>query len=309
VTDPADAPERPPDVVVYGQIARDLVLVVDEAPRAGQSATVRRRLEMLGGKGANQAVALAQLGMRPALAAVTGDDAVATSLLEQANRDGVDTSAVVRRPGEDTALIVDVVDQDGRWHYLEEVPLGVRLNRGDVERTVSLLTTAPWVSVQLQQPPGAALAAARAAKETGCPVVLDGAPEGGEHRDDLLAHADVVRADAREARLLTETDIGEERMATCVAAMIMDHGPWLVALALGGAGNYFAWRGGDLLLPLEETPVADTTGAGDALTAALITALASGFEPERAARAAVRAAALTVGHPGGRPDLAGKVFS
>ena len=53
---------------MFGQIARDLVLVVDEAPGPGQSASVRERREMLGGKGANQAVALAQLGMRPVLA-------------------------------------------------------------------------------------------------------------------------------------------------------------------------------------------------------------------------------------------------
>jgi hypothetical protein len=60
----------------------------------------------------------------------------------------------------------DVVDQEGRWRYLEEVPMGVRLTRGDVERTAWLLTSAPWVSVQLQQPPGAARAAVRAAALT-----------------------------------------------------------------------------------------------------------------------------------------------
>jgi sugar/nucleoside kinase (ribokinase family) len=61
------------DVIVAGQIARDLVLVVDDVPGAGQSAAVRQRREMLGGKGANQAVALAQLGMRVALLGVVGD--------------------------------------------------------------------------------------------------------------------------------------------------------------------------------------------------------------------------------------------
>ena len=86
-----------PNVVVFGQLARDLVLVVDQVPAAGQSGRVRRRREMLGGKGANQAVALAQLGMRPALAAVAGDDQTGTRLIEQASKDGIDTSAVIRR--------------------------------------------------------------------------------------------------------------------------------------------------------------------------------------------------------------------
>jgi hypothetical protein len=65
---PARARRRP-DVIVFGQIARDLVLVVDAMPGARQSADVYQRRELLGGKGANQAVALAQLGMggRPSL--------------------------------------------------------------------------------------------------------------------------------------------------------------------------------------------------------------------------------------------------
>jgi ribokinase len=53
----------------------------------------------------------------------------------------------------------------------------------------------------------------------------------------------------------------------------------LVALAVEG-GNYFAWRGGDLLLPLTRTPVVDMTGAGDAFTAALIAGLARGYDQE-----------------------------
>jgi ribokinase len=65
--------------------------------------------------------------------------------------------------------------------------------------------------------------------------------------------------------------------------------------------QYFAWRDGDLLLPLTKTPVADTTGAGDAFAAALITGLARGYDEEGTARLAVAAAGATVGHPGGRP--------
>ena len=116
------AARRAPDVVVFGQIARDLVLVVDTMPGARQAADVYQRRELLGGKGANQAVALAQLGMRPALAGVVGEDQIAQRLLSQAQHDQVDTSAVLRRPGVRTALIVDIVDSSGQWRYLEDIP-------------------------------------------------------------------------------------------------------------------------------------------------------------------------------------------
>jgi ribokinase len=114
--------------------------------------------------------------------------------------------------------------------------------------------------------------------------VLDGAPADGRLRDELLAAADVVRADAREAGLLARTDIRDRGDAAKAAAEIRSHGPGLVALAVDD-GNYFAWRNGELLLPLTTTPVADTTGAGDAFTAGLIAGLARGYDQEKTARA------------------------
>ena len=48
--------------MVVGQTARDLVLQVERIPAAGSAAPATQRLEMLGGKGANQAVGLVQLG-------------------------------------------------------------------------------------------------------------------------------------------------------------------------------------------------------------------------------------------------------
>jgi ribokinase len=292
-----------PDVVVLGQLARDLVLVVDQVPGPGQSGAVQLRREMLGGKGANQAVALAQLGLRPALVAVAGDDAHAPQLLGQAELDGIDVSAVVRRPGTRTGLIVDVVDPAGTWRYLEDLPPYVLLTETDVVAAASLIATASWVSIQLQQPPDAVLAAARLAADTGAAVVLDGAPADGPHQAELLAAATVVRADAREASLLADSAIDSPADARRAATEILRRGPRLVALAVGDEGNYVAWPDGDVFVPLTRTTVVDTTGAGDAFTAALIAGLDRGYGEERAARLAIAAAGATVGHPGGRPSL------
>lgn len=62
---------------------------------------------MLGGKGANCAVAVTQLGTPVGLLAVAGDDDVGDRLLVRAGRDGVDTRHVVRRPDTATGLVVD----------------------------------------------------------------------------------------------------------------------------------------------------------------------------------------------------------
>ena len=75
----------------------------------------------------------------------------------------------------------------------------------------------------------------------------------------------------------------------------------MVVLGAGSEGNVVAWAEGEAVIPLADVEVVDTTGAGDAFTAGIVTALHRG--PEEAARWGSAAAARTVGHVGGRPRL------
>ncbi|SCG51066.1 ribokinase [Micromonospora echinaurantiaca] len=291
------------DVLVVGQVARDLVLLVDEVPPAGSTAPVRRRRELLGGKGANQAVALAQLGARVGLLGVVGDDEVGERLLARARADGVDVGPVVRRSGTPTGLIVDLVDRAARWRYLEDLPEPTLLAPEDVAGAADALRGARAVLVQLQQPPAAALAAARTARSAGRLVVLDGAPEDRAAADELLALADVLRADAREVGLLTGDEPTDADGGLAAGRKLLRRGPSLLAVEVAGAGNAFVWPDGEVFVPLSETPTVDDTGAGDAFVAALTLGLLRDEPRDRVARYAVAAAGATVGHPGGRPAL------
>jgi ribokinase len=289
--------------MVVGQAARDLVVVVDTVPGPNGTARVQQRREMLGGKGANQAVGLSQLGVRVGLVAVVGHDPVGSALLRQARADRVQVSRVTRRNGARTGLVVDVVSADGRWHYLEDLPGDVLLSEADVMAAADQLAAAQAVVIQLQQPPDATLAAARCARTAGRCVILDGAPADERHRDPLLALANVVRADPREAEQLTGTRLDTVEAARRAGRDLLRRGPHLAALAVRDVGNVFAWAGGELFIPHTDVKVVDSTGAGDAFTAALTAALLRGSDPPNAARHAVAAASATVVYPGGRPQL------
>jgi ribokinase len=343
---------------VVGQLARDLVLSVAELPEPGAAADAADRREQLGGKGANQAVALAQLGLRPKLVAVAGDDVIGDVLLDQARADGIDVSTVVRRNGTLTGLIVEVLNARAEYRYVQDLPL---LTVADVRGAARALAAADAVLVQLQQPPAAALTAARIAHQAGRLVVLDGGPPNasgtgspaappstggdsfietaepaGAHDPggtdspaasrtssgaagdsgrtgspvsarpgdsgravaaagglpvDLLAVADVVRADAKEASAWGD------------AGALLEQGPRLVAFALPDGSNVFVWRDGRVVVPPTDEKVVDTTGGGDAFVAALTDALLRGLDYVDAACWAVAAAGATVGHAGGRPHL------
>jgi len=291
------------EVVVVGQLARDLVVEVRDAPGADSSAPVKHRKEMLGGKGANQAVALSQLGVGVSLVGVVGQDAVGDALRAQARADRIGTSHVVRRPGTETALIVDVVDDQGRRRYLEHIPAGTLVTETDVFAAAAPISAAGSLIVQLQQPAPAALLAARLAHTAGTRVVLDGAPRDDGFAPGLLALADVVRADGHEAERLTGRAVADVEGAARAAAELRRRGPSLVVLEVSGEGNLFAGPEGSWFVPHVETEVVDPTGAGDALVAALTAALTRRRPLETAACLAVAAAAATTEHAGGRPHL------
>ncbi len=294
------------EVTVVGQIARDLVLVIDDIPDPLSASRVQRRRETLGGKGANQAVSLAQLHASVALLGVVADDHDADRLLERARADGIETGWVVRRQGGRSALIVDIVDRHAHWRYLEDVPDAMLVTEQDVRANADALHGARAVIMQLQQPTPTALVAARIASAgpEDTLVVLDGAAEG-DLAAELLACADVVRADDKEAQLLTGLRLENPDDVVRAARDLLDRHSRLrlVAFGAGEHGNVFVWPEGKLVIPLDDGPVVDTTGAGDAFVAALTLALIRGAEPESAAAAAVAAAANTVCHAGGRPDL------
>lgn len=310
-----------PDVVVLGQIGRDLVLRVGALPDAGGAASATGRRELLGGKGANQAVALAQLGVPVGLVGVVGDDRPGEEVLAQAVADGIDVAAVRRRRGAVTALLVDLVEDGGRRRLVESVPDEVLLTGDDVAAAEALIASCAALGLQLQQP-GAAVRAALERVPASAVVVSDGGPADDETRAAVLARAAVVRADAAEAGALVGRELRTTDDVRDAAAELLTAGPRLVMLAAGDEGNLVAWRAGpslgtaaeeleadprwadgELLVPLVGGPVVDPTGAGDASVAALVAALLGDAGPEDAAWLAAAAAALTVGHPGGRPAL------
>jgi ribokinase len=309
------------DVVVVGQVGRDLVLRVAAVPDAGGSATATERRELLGGKGANQAVALAQLGVPVALVGVVGEDGAGREGLARAAADAIDVTAVRRREAGVTALLLDLVDDGGNRRLVESVPGEVLLTAEDVAAAADLIAGCQVLVVQLQQPGEAVRAALDRAPATAF-VVADGAPGDEQTRAAVLGRAAVVRADATEAGLLVGRELATTDDVRAAAAELLTAGPRVVALDAGDDGNLVAWRAGpplgvaadefgadprwaddEVLVPLIGGPVVDPTGAGDAFVAALTAALLGDAAPGDAAWTAAAAAALTVSHAGGRPAL------
>ncbi|WP_299165610.1 PfkB family carbohydrate kinase [uncultured Arthrobacter sp.] len=292
-----------PRVVVVGQVARDLVLTIGSMPEEGGSTPVQERRELLGGKGANQAVACRQLEAAVELIGVVGDDPPGRAVLAQAVGDGIGVDGVIRRPDAPTALLLDIVEPHGVRRLFEDVDQRMLLTADDVRGSEDALRAADAVLVQLQQPPQAVSAVLEIASAAGSLVITDGAAADEDSRELVLRRAVVVRADTEETEALAGWKPRDLAQTIEAAQSLVESGPRIVALAVPTGGNVVAWQDGHVVLPLIDDDPVDPTGAGDAFVAALAISLLQGDDMRTAGWLAAAAAAQVVGTAGGRPHL------
>lgn len=285
------------DVVVVGSANADLVVQVERHPAPGETVLGSELAVHPGGKGANQAVAAARLGARVALLGRVGADGHGRLLRESLERDGVDLGHL-RDTAAASGIAMIAVGPRGDNSIIVAPGANARLTEGDVLDAAPLLRSAPVVSLQLEIPLPAVLAAARLARR----AVLNLSPAVAVP-DELLALCDPLVVNEHEAALLLGAPGEPERQARELLA----RGPRSVVITLGADGAVVAEDGVVRAVPSPRVAAVDTTGAGDAFTGALAWRLAAGEPLTKAAAFAARVGAAAVRRPGAQdsyPTLA-----
>ncbi|MFF9569059.1 ribokinase [Streptomyces sp. NPDC014685] len=288
------------DLLVVGSANADLVVGVERRPAPGETVLGSDLAVHPGGKGGNQAVAAARLGARTALLARVGDDAHGRLLLESQRASGVDTDGVLVG-GAPTGVALITVDPSGDNSIVVSPGANARLTPEDVRAAGALLAAARVVSVQLEIPlETVAEVAAATPPETR--LVLNPSPPA-PLPDRVLAACDPLVVNEHEARYMLGGAAGGTPGEW--ARALLGLGPKSVVITLGAAGALVAdGRTGDVVpVPSIAVEAVDTTGAGDAFTAALAWRLGLGEELAEAAAFAVRVGAAAVTRQGAQASF------
>ncbi|MEV6400164.1 ribokinase [Streptomyces sp. NPDC051907] len=280
------------DLLVVGSANADLVIGVERRPAPGETVLGSDLAVHPGGKGANQAVAAARLGARTALLARVGDDAHGRLLLESQRAAGVDTAGVLVG-GAPTGVALITVDPSGDNSIVVSPGANARLLPADVRAAGSLLAAARVVSVQLEIPLETVAEVVRG-MAPGARLVLNPSPPAPLPAEVLAACDPLVVNEHEALTILGEQPPGAspEDWARSLLAL----GPRSVVVTLGAAGALVMDSRTDsgVRVPSPRVDAVDTTGAGDAFTAALAWRLSLGEELPPAAALAVRVGAAAV---------------
>lgn len=305
-------------VLVVGSVNVDLVVQGERLPAPGETVLGGTFSRFNGGKGGNQAVAAARLGVPVMLVAALGDDEFGAAARAALAREGIGTDVLVTL--EHAATGVALILVDARAENMISVAPGANagLTADHVRRALGRL--APHrndvVLVTHEIPTPAAREALRIGREGGAWTVLNPAPADGLDRS-VIGLADVLVPNRGElARLVADdarrsgrtTPLPEEPVKA--ARLLLEataEGPGAgiaLLVTLGPTGAVLVRRDAPVVeIRSPRVKAVDATGAGDALNGALAAALAVGLDLETACRRAVVAASLSVTRAGAREGM------
>jgi len=281
-------------IAVFGSINVDVTAYSRLLPVPGETIHGESYVLGLGGKGANQAVAVARLEAALSLVGRVGRDPFGQLARAELERFGVRTSGIAEDGTTGTGIAIIAVDSSAQNCITVIAGANFKVGADDVDRLAAVLGAVEVLLLQLEVPLAPNIAAARLARSRGGSVILDPAPAPlSPLPDALLECVDVITPNEVECEALTgirPAGIGEARDA---AMVLRARGIGRVVVKMGAKGAFWLGSEGEGHVPGFAVEALDTVGAGDCFNGGLAVALAGGQTFGEAVRFASACGALS----------------
>ena len=290
-------------VVVVGSITADVTAFGSRLPVPGETVIGESFTLVLGGKGANQALAAARAGGSSTMIGCVGDDLFHDLVLGGLRDGGVATSSITTVPGP-TGVAHIRVDINSGQNDIVIVPLANSSLTPDLaERQLrEVATRGDVLLLQLEIPLETAFRVAVVGRELGMTVVLDPAP-AASLPDEIWSVVDVVTPNESEAAVLTGIPVTDVQSAATAGEWFLRKGVGSALITMGEKGVVEVDKSGAHTRFAPTMKVVDTTAAGDAFAGNLGAGLANGLSWDESVNRGIHAGALAVTVAGASPSL------
>ena len=268
-------------ITVVGSINMDLVVRTTHFPKQGETVLGDLYTTVSGGKGANQAVAAARLGVDVHMIGGVGTDAFGDELLDGLSAENVNIKRVKRSVGASGIANILLSDGDNRIIVVPGANHSVSVE--DVDMYETLLVESSIVMMQLEMPIPVVQRTLEICSRHGVPTILNPAPSKG-FTEDFLPFLSYITPNETEAEDLFGPDWESA----------LEKYPNRLVVTLGKEGARYFDGSRHVTVPGFETTAVDTTGAGDTFNGAMAVALSEKMPFGEAVLFANAAASLSV---------------
>ena len=256
-------------IIVFGSLNMDLVAQVPALPQPGETLLGTGFHTVPGGKGANQAVAAARLGLPTAMVGRIGDDSFGKALRNALYGAGVDTDLLQVDDAPSGVALINV-DDAGENQIVVVPGANDKVTAADANH-LPLGAEPSVVLMQFEIPLAAVQAAAKQAADH-C-VIVDPAPARLDLPADFYGLVDILTPNQTEASQLAGVQVKSIPTAMEAAQVLRQRGVSTVIVKLGSQGAVVASESEVFHIPAFAVKAVDTVAAGDAFNGGLAVAL------------------------------------
>ena len=259
-------------ILVVGSCNTDMVIKAAHLPRPGETILGGTFFMNPGGKGANQAVAIARLGGSVTFICKTGSDIFGHQSQQLFEEEGINTSYVFSDSGNPSGVALITVDEKAENCIVVASGANANLLPSDLAKAEEAIELADLILMQLEVPMETVCFVADIAWQKGKKVILNPAP-AHPLPADLLHHLYLITPNETEAEMITGVKITDDISAVEAARVLSGMGVQHVIITLGSKGALICSDGEAEIVPALKVEAVDTTAAGDVFNGALTVAL------------------------------------
>ena len=257
------------EITVLGIFVADISFSGPKIPSIGETILGKKYNVGPGGKGCNQAIAIARLGGNTNFISKIGKDAYGELALKTLEKNKISTENIIQDGSQQTGVAGILVDQNTGKNAINVIvgaPSSLRIS--EIEKQINLIKRSKIFLTQLEVPKDVTLHCLKTAKENGCITILNPAP-ASEISKEFYNNIDFFTPNETEAEFYTGIKITSEKEAKQAADKLLNLGMKKIIITLGEKGLFYSDGEEETYLKASAVKAIDTTGAGDAFNGGL----------------------------------------
>jgi len=257
------------DISVLGIFVADISFSGPKIPAIGETILGNKYNVGPGGKGCNQAVAIARLGAKVNFISKIGKDSYGELALKTLTKNKINTESVIQDENLQTGVAGILVDKrSGKNAINVIVGAPSTLKAAEIDKHINIIKNSKIFLTQLEVPKDVTLHCLKIAKENGCLTILNPAP-ASEITKEFYSNIDYFTPNETEAEFYTGIKITNEKEAKQAADKLINLGIKKIIITLGEKGLFYSDGKEEIYLKASAVKAIDTTGAGDAFNGGL----------------------------------------
>ena len=257
------------EITILGIFVADISFSGTKIPSIGETILGKKYNVGPGGKGCNQAIAIARLGGNTNFISKIGKDAYGELALKTLEKNKISTKNIIQDGNQQTGVAGILVDQNTGKNAINVIvgaPSSLRIS--EIEKQINLIKRSKIFLTQLEVPKDVTLHCLKTAKENGCITILNPAP-ASEISKEFYNNIDFFTPNETEAEFYTGIKITNDQEAKQAAEKLLNLGIKKVIITLGEKGLFYSDGKEEISLKANAVKAIDTTGAGDAFNGGL----------------------------------------